>query len=411
MKLYRRRFDLSTAEQNKLSLAYEGSVKRVFESPFQENSLLFQFSDDYSVFDWGKMPDTISNKGKSLAVLGAYFFDLLAMPKQFQSLKEKESLQSKFEGEFLDRLLSGKTANELKAQGLVSHFSGLLDENGEDLLLENAGTSPALFMQVNKALVQRPFSFSFENRNLYHYPPADRSARARLIPLEVVFRFGMPAGSSLKERLERNPDYIHELNLKKAPEPGKLFERPVLEFYTKLEAKDRLLSFQEALLISGLEASEFTELSERALSAALALFNVFAEKQIELWDGKFEFITENGKILLADSIGPDELRLLYRGVHLSKEMIRQVYRGTSWERSLKESQEIARSRGTLDWKSICLDELKAAPQPLRPEVKKVLDQLYPVLANHVTGQEIFSGLPKLAEFVDSVHSMQNGLRK
>jgi len=37
----------------------------------------FYFSDRYSVFDWGEMPDLITNKGKALAMIGAYFFEKL----------------------------------------------------------------------------------------------------------------------------------------------------------------------------------------------------------------------------------------------------------------------------------------------------------------------------------------------
>ena len=38
----------------------------------------FHFSDRYSVFDWGEMPDLISNKGKALCIMGAFFFEKLA---------------------------------------------------------------------------------------------------------------------------------------------------------------------------------------------------------------------------------------------------------------------------------------------------------------------------------------------
>jgi len=37
----------------------------------------FVFTDDYSVFDWGKMPDAIPNKGASLCAMGAANFERL----------------------------------------------------------------------------------------------------------------------------------------------------------------------------------------------------------------------------------------------------------------------------------------------------------------------------------------------
>jgi phosphoribosylaminoimidazole-succinocarboxamide synthase len=216
----------------------------------------------------------------------------------------------------------------------------------------------------------------------------------------------MPSGSSLKERLEKNPAYARTLGLSKQPVEGQMFERPVLEFYTKLEPKDRLLSAQEALLISGLDGAQFNELVDRTLFACIALFWQFQQRGIELWDGKFEFIMHEGKILLADSIGPDELRLLYKETHLSKEMIRQIYRGSNWERSLKEAQKLAQERCTLEWKAICKDELHSSPATFSAENKEIVDALYGVLANNVTGETLFKSHPGLDEFVSSTKNLK-----
>jgi phosphoribosylaminoimidazole-succinocarboxamide synthase len=37
----------------------------------------FLFSDRYSVFDWGEMPDHIEGKGAALCLMGAYCFEQL----------------------------------------------------------------------------------------------------------------------------------------------------------------------------------------------------------------------------------------------------------------------------------------------------------------------------------------------
>ena len=82
---------MSTAEQI-LKLAYDGSVKRVWQCPWDEEALLFEFSDDYSVFDWCKMPDTIKNKGRALAIFGAYFFEKLRGSEFWQQLLQRPEL-------------------------------------------------------------------------------------------------------------------------------------------------------------------------------------------------------------------------------------------------------------------------------------------------------------------------------
>ena len=47
---------------------YAGSVKNIYSTDSVSN-LIFEFTDDYSVFDWGKMPDAIPRKGEALAKL------------------------------------------------------------------------------------------------------------------------------------------------------------------------------------------------------------------------------------------------------------------------------------------------------------------------------------------------------
>src|SRR3989338_889413 len=58
-----------------------GSVKDLnMLSPAFENKQgigEFNFSDRYSVFDWGEMPDHIKNKGQALAVMSAFNFEKL----------------------------------------------------------------------------------------------------------------------------------------------------------------------------------------------------------------------------------------------------------------------------------------------------------------------------------------------
>ena len=56
-----------------------GSVKdlKILEKPNQKEMGLgqFFFSDRYSIFDWGEMPDTIPNKGEALTIMGAHCFE------------------------------------------------------------------------------------------------------------------------------------------------------------------------------------------------------------------------------------------------------------------------------------------------------------------------------------------------
>lgn len=384
----------SKSGTTQMKCIYEGSVKRVWQPANKPDRLWFEFTDDYSVFDWGKMPDTIANKGKALTAFGAHFFDALSQPKFWQSVTNHKSL-SNLDQDWWQERQANNVFRSLQEVGLATHYCGLVDEHGDELPLSKLPETPRAFLEVQKAYVPKVVPANVSGQTVYYYPQDSLQHKVRLVPLEVVFRFGMPSGSSLKSRLEKNPGYAQQLGLKKVPAEGQWFDRPVLEFFTKLEPKDRLLTLQEAITISTLTIEQFQQLTELATAAALGLFVQFAERGIELWDGKFEFIVNDNLLLLADSIGPDELRLLYKDAHLSKEFIRQIYRGTPWEKAINESQKVAIARGAHDWKSICSDELQQQPAPLPPAAKSLADALYPALANHIIGEAIFVGQPTL----------------
>ncbi|MBY0549003.1 MAG: hypothetical protein K2W95_17150 [Candidatus Obscuribacterales bacterium] len=382
------------------TLQYEGSVKRVWQPP-EADQLRFEFTDDYSVFDWGKMPDTIAEKGRALTVMGAWFFDRMADAGFWQALEKNLLAKApQLDSEFLKQTFSTPTFAKFKNAGCKSHFLALTDESGNELSLDAAAeASGKVFMSVKKAQVLRPTPRVLLNRTVFSYPDRTEYGEQRLVPLEVVFRFGMPAGSSLKERVEQDHSYARFLGLSKQPVEGEFFDRPVIELFTKLEPKDRLLSVQEALLISGLTADQFQQLSETATLMALGLFAIFQARGVELWDGKFEFITQGSELIAADSIGPDELRLIYKGCHLSKEMIRRVYRGTPWEKAIKDAQRLAADRKSLDWKAICRNELGQTPAPFTPATRAVIDKLYGSITNHLCEKPLFKGYPELDQFV------------
>ena len=57
-----------------------GSVKdlEIIKQPSDKTGIgRFHFSDRYSVFDFGEMPDLLENRGKALCILSAHFFELL----------------------------------------------------------------------------------------------------------------------------------------------------------------------------------------------------------------------------------------------------------------------------------------------------------------------------------------------
>lgn len=340
-------------------IIYRGSVKNVRgmkgQSPY-----IFEFSDRYSIFDWGQMPDQLDGKGQSLAYMGWFFFDFLGNAKNWQTWQAPA------------HVAGTSLLQSLREQGAGHHAIGLVGNNPRCL-------------SVKPVQVIEPQSRNENGKLIWDYTAYQQRPENALVPLEVIFRFGVPEGSSLLKRTN-DSDYCRAIGLAAAPQPGDTFDVPVVEYSTKLETGDRYLDYDEAKKIAGLSGEEFEELSTLARILALRLKDCFAGIGLVLWDGKFEFgfttKDKSGKrgFMLVDSIGPDELRLTRDGVHLSKEVLRGYYRHMPWHAGLEKAKEIAHQRGEKDWQKICTDELKLSPPPLGSAAAEQASMIYKGIA-------------------------------
>lgn len=360
-------------------LYHRGSVKNILGNP-EDRELVFSYSNRYSVFDWGEMPDHIPQKGSCLAAMAYMFFDALGDAQKWSAWSHEDA-----DG--------NPMLDSLREKGLAHHMAqGLVDESLSSCALQ----SPTPYLHVHKVDVLRP---SFDGERYDYRVYQERPSNA-LVPLEIIFRFGVPQGSSLMKRIN-NQEYLHELGLKEKPNFGDIFAKPVIEYSTKLESSDVYIPFAQAKEMAGLTEVEAQNLRELVFVLSLRLRDIFSASDLFLWDGKFEFAFSNDRdedgnrgFVLVDSIGPDELRLTYDGVQLSKECLREPYRKGVWHTALEEAKRLAKERGERDWKKICTQELQCHPESLDPQFIEQIAQLYKSLSNAISnqlyGQSIFA---------------------
>lgn len=309
-------------EEMQNDILYRGSVKDVCghaEDPF----LTFRFSDRYSVFDWGEMPDLLPGKGAALASMGELFFQFLGSAKTWSEWNIPTDISPWLHA----RLSGGKVWKALRANGVSHHLQARVGENALKV---------RTFQRPQPTFTNGKFDYS-----VYKARPIDT-----LVPLEVVFRFGAPEGSSFLSRAKERPGYSKGLGLGDVVAQGAKFPHPIVEYFTKLEPTDRFLYRDDAKILAFLNDDEMAQLDQLTVLIALRLRDLFASFGVELWDGKFEFAFVAGDekaraFCLGDSVGPDELRLVRGGVHLSKEVLRREYRGSSWYQALEKAKIIA----------------------------------------------------------------------
>jgi len=328
-----------------------GSVKdlTVLKESTEEKTGIghFKFSDRYSVFDWGGMPDEIPNKGASLAIMTAYFFELL----------EKKGIKTHYRGIVMD--------------GEVFHLDKIKE--------------PFNKIEVDLVRVIEPE----KSKTGYDYSIYEELDKNYLVPLECIYRNSIPLGSSFWKRYRAGKI---KYRVPKDLKPDTPLKEPILDVSTKLEESDRYLSWEEAKNIAHLGEKQIKEIKELLLNVNNLITEKTKKCGLTNQDGKLEFaIDPNGNIIVIDALGTlDECRFLYEGISLSKEILRKYYRKTEWYREVVKAKEKVRK----DWKT----KVKIKP-PLLPEnLKDTVSIMYQSVANLISGKEFFSS-PTLKELI------------
>ncbi|MEM3597152.1 MAG: phosphoribosylaminoimidazolesuccinocarboxamide synthase [Candidatus Bathyarchaeia archaeon] len=346
-----------------------GSVKdlEIIKKPTKEKMGVgrFHFSDRYSVFDWGEMPDYIEGKGAALCLMGAYCFE------------------------------------RLEEKGIRTHYRGLVDKGGRVLRFDEL-KEPTNVMEFNLVNVYKPKAYVENGKLRYDYSVFTPALRNYLIPLEIIYRNGLPEGSSVFKRLEQGLVTLEELGLDHYPRAGERLAKPIFDVSTKLEQSDRYVSWKEAQQIAGLTEKELEEIKSILLLVNETITEIASKAGLVNEDGKIELaFNPQRRLMVVDVVGTlDECRFTYNGLHVSKEIARIYYRRTEWAGEVEEAKKKAKEQGIEDWKSL----VKTKPPRLEPKLKTFISQLYMAAANEMTGRKMFD-VPKLVSIVKEFESV------
>lgn len=303
-----------------MKLLHKGKVKEVYE--FGEDKLLFNFTDQISVFD-KIIPTLVPKKGEALARTSAFWFEQCH-----------------------------------KSLGLDTHFVGLQD-NDKMLVKRLKIIDPA------KATIS-PTQVSF------------------FIPLEVVCRHY--AAGSLLDRFATGEIQPERVGMTRAPKKGEKLPQPFIEFTTKLEETDRPLTDAEALKLSSLKPSEFEDLKKAVLDIDALIASKCEAKGLIHVDGKKEFgMNHRRELMIVDTFGtPDEDRWWDKALYekdgtqldLSKEMVRQHYRATGYFDQLTAARKGGATKATEP-------PIPALPADVTAQVTKLYTNLYERITGQV----------------------------
>ena len=325
----------------------------------------FYFTDDYSVFDWGRMPDPIPDKGASLCTMGAYNFELL------------------------------------EAEGLATHYRGVIPD---DNAVGGDGASPVEPRSLSE-VEDPPRTMAIDLARVpdlphdgreYDYDAYHEAAGSNyVVPLEIVFRNTVPVGSSLRRRTEPAD---HGLDFGTWPDQHVALDEPIVEFSTKYEESDRYLDRDEADRIAG--DADVEGLVSLAQAVNWTVTDRADERGFRHEDGKIEVVYDDGDLLVADVVGTfDENRFAYDGQALSKEVLRQYHKRTQseWVAAVDAAKEAAEERDVADWRTLC----ERDPAPLDDAVLGTVRDLYAAGTNAYVGRDLFDA-PSIDDAVSAL---------
>lgn len=226
---------------------------------------VFEYTDNYTVFHYGRMPDPIPGKGEATCRMAVFNFRML------------------------------------EAAGVNTHFRRFIAPNRIEFDLARIPETGAV--------------------------PPTRATGNVLVPVQVLFRNELPQGSSVHRRLASGALTLTEAGLAHVPEVGEQLQQPLIEYATMFEPVNRFIGRSEAQHLSGLSDEQVQSMCDFAVRVNEVLSRHAAKIGLSLSDGKAEFLlSSDGHVVLADSPGtPDECRLLFKGVHCGKQVLRNWY--------------------------------------------------------------------------------------
>jgi len=166
--------------------------------------------------------------------------------------------------------------------------------------------------------------------------------KSEVIPMECVVR-GYLYGS-FYERVKNG-----EVELSQEPVLAGKLNEIIFDPTTKFEKKDRVISKEEVLEKAWLTEEEFEWLKQKSIDLYKKMSTIADKAGFILADVKFEFGRHDDKIILIDSIGPDEFRLWpkesYSPGKSQEAFDKQVVRDWLIEQGYKKKLDEARKSG------------------------------------------------------------------
>jgi phosphoribosylaminoimidazole-succinocarboxamide synthase len=347
---------------------YEGSVQRLFAVPGDDTVMVTQTTAKGSVFDVGALFE-ISGNDVNRALFRHVLYSKMADPEVWKGVRSAIEAAPDLSDDYRNELISG-ALEEACVRGAKTHHEGMLDAVSGEVARGSVPENPSSYNVVRKYQILKPVRSEFLGAHLFDYSQFPRED-GFVVPLEYIVRFGITSASSVYRKYEAmdgkaKQAFEQELGVTRPLEAWQYLEKPIGDFTSKFEPEDRMVSKQEALVMSGLSGAQFVDSGKLAILGAWAVRQLVEEIGLLMWDIKWEFAKDGGDLVFVDTIDTDSFRatmfLDFEGErfvnHYNKQAMRDYFTllHGDWIEDIKTAKALGQQEG------VAFTEILAAGQ-------------------------------------------------
>jgi len=336
---------------------YEGSVQRLFAVPEDDAVIVTQTTSRGSVFDVGALFE-IAGNDVNRSLFRHVLYSSMSDPAVWQKVKAAIEADTELEASYKGDLLSG-ILEEACVKGMKTHHEGMLDAVSGEVVRGEVPANPSAYNVVRKYQILKPTRSELLGAHLFDYsrfPHED----GFVVPLEYIVRFGITSASSVYRKYQAIDEksrraFERELGATRPLEAWQYLEKPIGNFTSKFEPEDRMVSKQEALVMSGLSGQQFVDSGKLAILGAWAVRQLVEEIGLLMWDIKWEFAKDGDDLVFVDTIDTDSFRatmfLDFEGEryvnHYNKQAMRDYFTllHSDWIADVKAAKERGQQEG------------------------------------------------------------------
>ncbi len=358
--------------------------------------LVHRFHDQFSVLNWGRMPDSLAGRGRVSALVFSVLNSRYCDGESWrQFLRSPEALSFRKSGASLSQ--GGSVSSGLNALAdslpLKSNFAGSVsEENFKSCDQSKAIPRSALVLDASglfSGATWYPVCGYFEEirapqalvmgRAIHDFETWRNHTGPKRLPFEIECHFVLN-DSSLRS-LNTDAISIPKTASLRMLQSGATFDFPLMELVLTSDPCERKIGLTEALAITGFSPVRLQELFLQAAWIAAWVrhqIRVFRLHSVRLRFG----LDAGGNTVLLDAFEPDDLILEEQGAWIHPGALLDFYSKTSWYEGVIRARRHASEFGLTDWKRLCVE-----PAPfLDPAVKSGFEMGYQGLERMIRGK-------------------------